>query len=132
MAPPQGLKRGEEAISYDVYLRHENGETCEVPRVEEGGTFVFGGSTEAELNVTYNYGECYHLVPIRYGVSFSIKFLDGMQAKNVIPILEHVVEVLGDKPYPDYWAPTPGNAGHAAAILLKWARLHPDATFEVS
>jgi len=47
-------------------------------------------------------------------------------------ILAHVVEVLGDEPYKtDYWAPTPGNAGHAAAILLGWAKLYPDATFEV-
>ena len=30
----------------------------------------------------------------------------------------------------DYWAATPGNAGKALNILLKWAKQFPDATFK--
>jgi hypothetical protein len=130
-------------MSYDVYLRHESGKTCTVPPFDEGGTRVLGGSDEAELNVTYNYGECYRLVPPISGIIFNgivfneipfgISLLDQKLARDVIPILEHVVAFLGDHPYTtDYWAPTPGNAGHAVAILLAWARLYPDARFEVS
>jgi len=118
-------------MSYWVSLRDAGGEVCTVPKFEDGGTKVAGGSEEAELNVTYNYGEVYRLVPKFLGFEFSIGFLNNRKALYTIAYLEHVVEVLGDKTYPDYWAPTPGNAGHAAAILLKWARLHPDATFEV-
>src|SRR4029077_6146288 len=32
----------------------------------------------------------------------------------------------------DYWAPTDGNAGYAASILLGWAKQHPEATWRVS
>jgi len=125
-------------MSYWVSLHDTSGGICEVPPFDEGGTRVLGGSGVADLNVTYNYGECYRLVPAFIGsawpiaTKFSISVLDGRTGAEAEAILAHVVEVLGDEPYKtDYWAPTPGNAGHAAAILLGWAKLYPDATFEV-
>ncbi len=97
-------------MSYDIDLINPDGTICK----------------EASLKVTYNYSECYCIVD-----GFNIRDLDRKKAGDTIEILEKVIKVLGDKTYRDYWAPTPGNAGHAAAILLRWARKHPNATWEV-
>lgn len=110
-------------MSYDVSL--ENAGLVE--RFCEGGTYAIGGSDEPELNITYNYAEVYKLL------NFSIRQLDGQKAAVMIPAMELVVNVLGTKKYEkDYWAPTPGNAGHALNILLGWAKQYPEAVFRVS
>ena len=46
-----------------VWIRLEDlqGRTLEAERHEEGGTYVVGGTTECELNVTYNYSGLYVL-----------------------------------------------------------------------
>ena len=112
-------------MSYDVYLK-KDGKSVEVERHEEGGTYAIGGITKAELNITYNYSRIYSLV------GFFLRELDGKFAKDVISELEILVRLLGTNLHEDYWAPTPGNAGHALSILLKWAKANPDAVFEVS
>lgn len=121
------------------------GNICDVESHQEGGVVQVGGSSEASLNVTYNYAWFYfHFLDQENG----IRALNGQRAGDWIERLEKAVEVLGDKQYveyPDgfmlggknpkgvvnYWAPTPGNAGHALSILLTWAKQHPDAHFEV-
>lgn len=114
-------------MSYDVDLVDETGKIVEVKSHTEGGTYALGGSPDASLNITYNYAQVYGLF------DFSIRNLNGIKAKDWIEKLEWLVEKLGIRQYePDYWAPTPGNAGHALNILLGWAKLHPQATFEVS
>lgn len=117
-------------MSYDISLIGPNG-VCEVKRHEEGGTYAVGGITEASLNVTYNYGEAYRLADPEYdGMGAQ---LHDKRAVDVIPWLERMVERLGTRQYkPDYWAPTPGNAGFALSILLGWARQYPNAVFSVS
>jgi len=45
--------------------------------------------------------------------------------------LKRVVDKLGVKRFENYWAPTPGNAGYAASILLRWAKQYPDYVWEV-
>ena len=114
-------------MSYWVYLHDkETGEALSVDKHSEGGTQVLGGNDLAELNVTYNYSEVYSLF------NFSLRDLDGVVAKNYIPALTVLVAKLKDEPYAaDYWAPTPGNAGHALSILLGWAKQHPDGIFKV-
>ncbi len=91
-----------------------------VERFTDGGTYAIGGSTEADLNVTYNYGR-----------HFDFNALDGKKAADTIPVLEEAVQRLGTEQDADYWNPTPGNTGHACAILLAWARQHPDAVWRV-
>jgi len=113
-------------MSYWVYLEDENEKPVSVVRHMEGGTLMMGGNTKAELNVTYNYSVCYRLA------DFHLKDLIGKKATDTIEVLEAVVEKLGTHTYKDYWAPTPGNAGHAASILLAWAKQHPDAVWRVS
>lgn len=115
-----------ETVSYWVYLM-KDGSVAEVERHEEGGTYQLGGTDDAALNITYNYSDVYQLF------DFSIRDLHEKKAEEVIPKLEELVEKLGTRQYSDdYWAPTPGNAGYALSILLKWAKQHPDGVFEVS
>ena len=117
-------------MSYDVYLKKEptdEASSLPVPLHKEGGVICTCGDTAAEMVITYNYGEVYHLF------GFSIDDLHKKQALDVILRLRGMVRLLGTKKYErDYWAPTPGNAGHALSILLQWAELHPDGYFWVS
>ena len=93
---------------------------------QEGGTYAVGGIGDATLNVTYNYALQYG----RHG--FSLRDLNGHFAESVIPRLRELVAALGrDSDDDDYWKATPGNAGHALAILLAWAEQHPKAIFVV-
>lgn len=112
-------------MSYWVYLM-DGDEAVEVTRHSEGGTFVLGGTDVAELNVTYNYSGAYSLC------DFSIRGLHLEVAGDTISKLQQVVKFLGVCKHTDYWRATPGNAGHAANILLRWARQHPDAVWRVS
>ncbi len=139
-------------MSYSISLAN-NGVPVEVKSHEEGSTFALGGITTAELDITYNYAWFfYHFLDEKDG----IRWLYGKAAKDCINKLEEAVRVLSDNPhthgdesYPKsdeglakfkgraylrkqggYWCPTPGNAGHALAILLEWAKQHPDAVFE--
>ena len=113
-------------MSYDIQLiDQKTRQSAEVPHHSEGGTYIVDGVAVAELNITYNYSECYHLC------NFGIRDLYGKKAKETISELERVISYLGSKQYNhDYWAPTPGNAGYACSILLAWARQHPDAIWE--
>ena len=53
-------------------------------------------------------------------------------ARDTTARLERAVETLGTQRDDDYWKPTPGNAGYALSILLKWARQHPNGVWIVS
>ena len=111
-------------MSWDVYL----GSGVKVDQHEDGGTYVLGGTDRAELNVTYNYGQVY-----REAIGHNlIDWLDGERAGDTITLLREVVDNLGTERDDDYWAPTPGNAGYAASILLRWAEQHPDEAWAVS
>ena len=129
-------------MSFDVELIGEEG-LCQIESHEEGGTYAAGGTPDAHLNITYNYSCFYYWFLDK---ELGLKWLNGKKAKICIKRLEKAVNTLKDKPYfsdrnnaygkivsvIDYWAPTPGNAGHALNILLKWAKQHPQARFEVS
>lgn len=112
-------------MSYDVSLGNRDGVVV-VENHSDGGTYVLGGTTKAELNITYNYGKVYALC------DFSIKDLEGRRASDVIEKMRQVVEKLGTRQHTDYWAPTLGNAGYALSILLKWAEQYPSAIFVVA
>ena len=116
-------------MSWDIELIDENGNTVVIPRHEEGGTYVLGGTDRAELNITYNYSWFYfHFLNKKWG----LRWLSGKKGKETISALEKAVKELGTSQYKkDYWAPTNGNAGYALNILLQWAKLHPTATFKV-
>jgi hypothetical protein len=113
-------------MSHDITL-FVNGEVASVPRFEEGGTYVLGGTTQAELNVTYNYAE--HMW--KHLGEGGLKALHGKKAQDTIETLSKAVEALGTDRDSDYWKSTPGNAGFALSILLSWAKLHPEGEWDV-
>jgi len=112
-------------MSYDIYLKDPNTwDTIELPEKHDvkGGTFAVGGTTEAWINVTYNYAA-------RFEHAFSndkgVRSIYGLTAAQSIPILEAAMSRLGDDTHPDYWEPTEGNAKEALRGLLELARLAP-------
>ena len=122
-------------MSTDIELIDEKGKVCQVEKHQEGGTFVSGGTTDAEFNITYNYAWFwYKFLDTEKG----IHFVDGKKAKECIPKFEKCIEELttpkcfgnGERPDRNYWSPTPGNACKALKVLLKWAKQHPEAKFK--
>jgi hypothetical protein len=106
-------------MSYWAYLVDNHGDAVEVEPHQEGGTYVLGGMSTAELNVTYNYSKL-----------FRVADLDGMTGAEAFPILAERVE-FGTAQDDDYWKPTPGNVGYMCRILARWAKQHPTARFQV-
>jgi hypothetical protein len=101
---------------------------CVVDDHCDGGTYNVFGSIAAELSITSNYNVIYLEI-----AKITLKeMLDGRKAVDVIPILEDTINKLGIEQDTNYWKPTPGNAGYALSILLKWAKQHPNAHFSVS
>ncbi|KKN04709.1 hypothetical protein LCGC14_1094820 [marine sediment metagenome] len=117
---------------------YEGDEPCNIPcyptvgvaRHSEGGTYAVGGIENAELNITYNYGREFGGA-IGYQDGF-VQWLTDKKAKDVVSLLRVAVKKLGTERSDNYWASTPGNAGHALSILLGWAEQYPEAIFRVS
>ena len=119
-------------MGYDVCLVNKEGPVL-VPRHNEGSYRQCGkngseGTMAAEISVTGNYDPIYQQVT---GKSLR-KMLDGLLAWVTVHSLTKAVTACGTLKDDDYWKATPGNAGAIAALLLDWARLHPNAIWEVS
>lgn len=118
-------------MSWDVSLTDAEGnELQSSTSIQEGETQVVGGTDDMSLSVTYNYGEIFRLCP---GLENGFKdAFHGKKASDVQALLTRVVALLGTRKYEkDYWAPTPGNAGFALSVLLRWAKEAPDGIFSV-
>lgn len=116
-------------MSYDISLVDPvTKETLEVesPHQIRGGTYAVGGTTEAWLNITYNYGRFYYEVFGEKG----IRTIYGMTGAESIPVIKKAMDKLGDDVDPDYWKPTQGNAKRALAGLLALAQLRPDGIWD--
>ena len=85
------------------------------------------GTEWAEMSVTYNYSEFFRLTLPEGG----LRSLGKMKAAESIPLLEGAIMFLGAEQDEDYWKPTQGNAGHALAVMLMWAREHPETVWSV-
>lgn len=109
-------------MSYDVEFQL-NGETVNLAKKHSisGGTYALGGTTEASLNITYNYGRFFRQV---FGES-GIRSLYGKTARELIPILAKGIAELNVERNADYWAGTSGNAGAALLDLLTLAAMVP-------
>lgn len=120
-------------MSWWAYLRDPGEpEAVEVVRHEDGGTYALSGIARAELNVTYNYGGHFRdAIPEADGRGILRVLLDGKTGAESTPTLRRIVEYCGTDQDENYWDPTPGNAGYAAAIMLAWAELHPDAVWDI-
>jgi len=116
-------------MSYWIKLLDKKGNVCQVEKHSEGGTRALWGTTDAELNITYNYSEFYReYLDEKQG----LKFLNGKRAGDVMERLRIAVNILGIVRDSNYWKSTPGNAGYALIILLKWAEQYPEAVFKVT
>ena len=116
-------------MSYDISLVDPvTKETLEVeaPHHLRGGNYVFGGTTEAWLNITYNYGPHFRRVLGEKG----IRTIYGMTGAESIPVLKNAMDQLGDDVDPDYWTATEGNAKRALAGLLALAQMRPDGVWD--
>lgn len=111
------------------------------PHHMRGGTYQVGGTTEASLNVTYNYAEHFQrvfgdekveLTPFEKvfgGGKTGIRRLYGMTGAESIPVLEKAISLLADDVNEDYWKPTEGNAKRALIQLLTLAKMRPDGVW---
>lgn len=115
----------------------------DAPHHMRGGTYAVGGTTDAELNVTYNYSKWYYKVfPFKEG----IRGLDGVSAADSISVLKQAIQELTDlkeelteeeireckqQGADGYWLPTRENAIRPLYQLLALAKMRPDAIWEV-
>ena len=115
-------------MSYDISLRDPvSGEVLELdaPHELRGGTYACGGTQEAWLNVTYNYGKHFRRV---FGES-GIRTIYGMTGAESIPLLAAAAAQLGDDVDGDYWKATEGNAKRSILQLAALARIRPDGVW---
>jgi len=116
-------------MSYDIDLKDPvTKEVIEFdePHLMRGGTYAIGGTTEASLNITYNYGKHYHRVFGEKG----IRTIYGMTGAESIPVLEKVISELGDDVSDNYWEPTEGNAKRPLFQLIALAKMRPDGIWD--
>lgn len=121
-------------MSYDISLVDPlTRETLQLdaPHHMRGGTYAIGGTCEAHLNVTYNYGVHFRKVfeprsidPT--GPVNGIRTLYGLTGAQSLPLLDRAISMLGDDVDEDYWKPTEGNAKRALWQLRALAQMRPD------
>lgn len=116
-------------MSYDIVLRDPVTKECiqfDTPHQMRGGTYVVGGTTEAHLNVTYNYAEHF----VRVLGEKGIRSIYGTTGADSIPVLEAAISKLGDDADDDYWKATEGNAKQALVQLVALAKMRPDGVWD--
>ena len=116
-------------MSYDICLRDKEGKAIELEELHSvrGGTYACGGTTEAWLNVTYNYSKFFYAVMGDKG----IRRIYGMTGRDSIPVLDAAIAAMApDLPTPNYWAATEGNARQALKDLKTLAEAAPDGIWE--
>ena len=115
-------------MSYDIDLLDPvTKKTIELdfPHAMRGGTYALGGTTQASLNVTYNYARFFYKTMGDDG----IRTLYGKTGAESIPILQSAIGQLGDDVSDNYWDDTEGNAKQALCQLLALAKMRPDGVW---
>lgn len=131
-------------MSYDICLTDPvTKETIQLdhPHDMRGGTYAVGGTTEAWLNITYNYASWYYKAFGEKG----IRSIYGISGAESIPVLEHAIEALNQMKETmtqkeideearllggHYWVSTKENALKPLYQLLSLARMRPDGIWE--
>ncbi len=134
-------------MSYDISLVDPvSRETLalDIPHHMRGGTYAVGGTSLAELNVTYNYAPQFTRVFEALTVAHDgapdwlkaqadgvqgIRTIYGMTGAQSLPVLERAISQLGDDVDPDYWKATDGNAKRALLQLKALAAMRPDGVW---
>lgn len=138
-------------MSYDISLKDPvTKETVhfDTPHQMTGGTYAVGGTTEAWLNITYNYSRWYYkdgVFPNNGEDSDGIRSIYGLSGADSIPVLEHAIKALESmtedlsgkeiQEYKDggaggYWTPTRENAIRPLYQILAMAKMRPDAVWD--
>ena len=113
-------------MGYDISLIDANGDSVQVERFSEGGTQPIGGSTTADISITFNYSKFFHdAIDTEQG----IRWIYGKNIDECGGRLSHACQYLGTNRDYDYWKPTAGNAGYVLALLLYWGEKNPTAIF---
>ena len=119
----------ENKMSYDINLldpvTHEVIQ-FDTPHQIKGGMYCMGGTTEAWINITYNYGQIYRE---KFGKE-GIRTIYGMTGAESIPIIQKVIDSLSNETNSDYWTATEGNAKRALYGLLSFAKMRPDGIWD--
>lgn len=104
-------------MSYDIYIRQKLGGVTVMlsePHDFKGGTYAVGGTHEAHLNVTYNYGKIIREWLHPEGISW----LYGQKITDTILPLAKAMSGLKDNISEDYWEATEGNVKKALFNLM--------------
>lgn len=138
-------------MSYDISLRDPTRkETIHYDTLHQmrGGTYAVGGTSEAWLNITYNYSRWYYkegVFPDNGEDYRGIRSIYGLSGADSIPILENAIKALEDmdedlteeeiRNYEEhdikgYWLPTRENAIKPLYQLLAMAKMRPDAEWD--
>lgn len=139
-------------MSYDIYLVDQiTRRPLELPEPHfmRGGTYSMGGTTEAHLNVTYNYGghfaRVFEELPAPRPLSpewmhtqhgglpetfVGIRTIYGLTGAESLPILDRAIALLKDDVTDNYWEATEGNAKRALIQLRALATLRPDGIWD--
>ena len=104
----------------------EHNRPVQVERHSEGGTYEIGGTTDASLNVTYNYAKFFRDT---IDEDEGIRWIVNKTGEECISKLHSAIRELGTVQDDNYWKATEGNAGHALSILMLWAKQYPNAVF---
>lgn len=115
-------------MSYDIELQHPiTKQTLQLdsPHQMKGGTYVLGGTTEASLNITYNYGKIFYKIFGEEG----IRSIYGKSGAESVSMLDDAINQLGDDVDEDYWKATEGNAKNSLIQLKTLAQLRPDGVW---
>ena len=112
------------------------------PHHMRGGTYDVVGTTDASLNITWNYAEIlYRVLPERtvrtdeaenFGADRAmggVRYLYGMTGAASIPVLQAAIERLGNDTNPDYWRACEGNVKRALVQLKTLAGMRPDGVW---
>ena len=81
-------------MSHDIRIKRKDGTVVELKErhVITGGTYALGGTTEAWLNITYNYWRIFHRLFGEDGITT----IYGLNVKDARTILVGAAARLGD------------------------------------
>ena len=116
-------------MSYDIKLVDPITGKClelDEPHHMRGGTYQTGETLQANLNITWNYGDAFRRVIGDQGV----RTIYGMTGAESIPVLQSANSQLSDDVDDDYWKATDGNAKRALLQLLVLARMRPNGIWK--